>query len=59
MLNTTSKLGIFFSMSDHSSTRRAPSSSSDCGSTDTRSAPSSGSTPGSKLKVPLVHVNSV
>ena len=58
-LNTTSKLGIFFSMSDHSSTLRAPSSSSDCGSTETRSAPSSGSTPGSKLKVPLVHVNSV
>jgi len=52
-----SKDGIFFSIRLHSSTRRAPSRSSDSGLIDTRKSCRSGATSVSKWKVPWVHVN--
>ena len=54
-----SKDGIFFSISAHSSTRRAPSRSIDSGLMRQASSPGSGLTPASKLKVPDCQVKSV
>ena len=55
-LKMRSNDGIFFSISDHSSTRRAPSSSSDSGLMETRKSCCSGRTSVSKLKEPCVQV---
>jgi hypothetical protein len=49
---TRSSEGIFFSISDHSSTRRAPSRSTFSGLMATSIAPSSGVRSGVKEKVP-------
>ena len=51
-----SKLGTFFSIRLHSSTRRAPSRSSDSGLIETRTSWSSGRMSASKLNVPCVQV---
>ena len=50
-------VGIFFSIRLHSSTRRAPSSSSDSGLIDTTKSCCVGATSASKLNVPCFQVN--